>query len=118
MQSSSLYLNPDTWDLQLDGNGDLQITANPYAIAQDVATACLTFRKECYYNSSLGVPFFQDDNRILGIGELQYYYEEEAKSIKTVAAARCTLVTEGASRAFRGVITVTDNNQEQFQVAI
>lgn len=43
MQTRSLRLDTQTWDLMLDGAGNLAVTDNPYAVAQDVACACSTF---------------------------------------------------------------------------
>lgn len=43
MQSRSLLLDTGTWDILLDDTGNLAITDNPHAVAQDVACACSTF---------------------------------------------------------------------------
>ncbi|MCG3462739.1 hypothetical protein L7G72_12900 [Xenorhabdus bovienii] len=63
MQTCSLLLNADEWDVMLDDLGNLAITQNPYAVAQDVACACSTFLGECWYDTTLGIPYYQ---RILG----------------------------------------------------
>lgn len=47
MQSRSLLLDTGTWDIVLDDTGNLAITDNPHAVAQDVACACSTFLGEC-----------------------------------------------------------------------
>ncbi|EPQ1166602.1 hypothetical protein NNV94_005680, partial [Klebsiella pneumoniae] len=41
MKTISLKLDPDIWDLVLDELGNIATVENPYACAQDVATACL-----------------------------------------------------------------------------
>lgn len=51
MQSRSLLLDTGTWDILLDDTGNLAITDNPHAVAQDVACACSTFLGECWYDS-------------------------------------------------------------------
>lgn len=53
----TIALDPNTWDLTLDATGKNMAPAatGPYAIAQDVATACRTFLGECWYNTTLGV---------------------------------------------------------------
>lgn len=48
------------WDLTLDINGNIAMASEPYSIAQDVASACRTFLGECYYDTSQGVPYFQE----------------------------------------------------------
>ena len=40
---STLLLDPDTWDLTVDNNGNIAVAAPPYAVAQDVASAIRTF---------------------------------------------------------------------------
>lgn len=59
----TLLLDRTAWDLVLDSNGDIALTDEPYAIAQDVASAVRTFLGECWYNTTLGIPYW---NNILG----------------------------------------------------
>jgi hypothetical protein len=61
--ASTLLLNRDTWDLCLDINGNIAVATEPYALAQDVASACKLFAGELYYDTTKGVPYFQ---QILG----------------------------------------------------
>lgn len=110
MKTRSLYLNPDTWDLELNGNNNLSTVGNPYACAQDVATACSTFRGECVYQTGIGVPY---NAQILGhnpgTGSVQTWLENEALRLPYIADASATIVT-GEARAVTGVIVVTDRN--------
>lgn len=53
----TLYLDVATWDLIADASGNIALAAPPYAITQDVASACRTFLGEEYYDSSVGVPY-------------------------------------------------------------
>jgi hypothetical protein len=56
----TLLLTLDQWDLCLDSSGNIAVATDPYSVAQDVASACRTFLGECWYNTTLGVPYFQD----------------------------------------------------------
>lgn len=49
MKTTSLLLDVNTWDLVVDDLGNIATVDNPYACAQDVATACLAIRGECIY---------------------------------------------------------------------
>ena len=49
-----------TWDLTLDSSGNIALASEPYSLAQDAATGCRTFLGECYYDTTLGVPYWQD----------------------------------------------------------
>jgi hypothetical protein len=58
---TSLLLD-DAWDIGVDANGNLATVTGNLAIAQDVASACRTFRSEVWYDTSQGVPY----NQIMG----------------------------------------------------
>lgn len=51
------------WDAVLDSSGNIAIADNPYASAQDVASACRTFLGEMTYANNIGVPYI---DQILG----------------------------------------------------
>jgi hypothetical protein len=59
----TFLLDQTYWDLVLDASGGIAVAADPYSVAQDVASACRVFLGEEYYNTSVGVPYFQ---QILG----------------------------------------------------
>ncbi len=46
-----------SWDLTLDGNGNLAVATGGAALAQDVASAISTFLGEVYYDTTQGVPW-------------------------------------------------------------
>ncbi len=56
---NTLLLDTVVWDLVLDSNGDIALASPPYAVAQDVASAIKTFLGECWYDTTLGVPYWQ-----------------------------------------------------------
>jgi hypothetical protein len=56
---NTLLLDQTVWDLVLDASGNIAVATPPYAVAQDVATACRTFLGEVYYDTTLGVPWRQ-----------------------------------------------------------
>lgn len=55
----SIPLKTDVWDIYLDSNGDMFLGDNDSSIAQDVASSVRTFEGECWYNNTLGMPYFQ-----------------------------------------------------------
>lgn len=57
---NTLLLDLTFWDLVLDSSGNIAVASAPYAIAQDVASSIKTFSGEVWYNSLLGIPYFQD----------------------------------------------------------
>lgn len=104
----TLLLDRSTWDICRDGLGNIAVAANPYAIAQDVASAARTFRAECWYDRTQGIPYWE---RILGhappLGFLKSQYVAAAHSVPEVASARVFLAGYDVSRLLTGQIQVT-----------
>ena len=111
MITTSLYLDPDSWDIALDEKGNIATVGNPYACAQDVATACSTFRGECIYNTNAGLPYRQS---ILGFnpgtGMIQNWLQKEALRLPYIAQAAATIVQDNGERSASGVIVTVDTN--------
>lgn len=57
--TGTLLLDRTAWDLVLDAAGDIAMATEPYAIAQNVATAVRTFAGDCWYDTTLGLPYLQ-----------------------------------------------------------
>ena len=57
--ASTLALELQDWDLCVDTSGNIALAQAPYAIAQDVASACKTFLGECWYDTTYGIPYLQ-----------------------------------------------------------
>ncbi len=78
----TLLLNPATWDLLIDATGNIAVASEPYANAQDVASAIQTWRGEVYYDQTLGIPYMQS---ILGQSpSVQYINSQMEKAALTV----------------------------------
>ncbi|WP_414454302.1 hypothetical protein [Enterobacter roggenkampii] len=119
MQTRSLLLNPETWDIGLDDSNNFAIAENPYACTQDVATACSTFRGECIYDTTIGLPY---KDSILGFnpssGTVQTWLQNEALRLPIIAQAQATIINNSSSRISSGVITVVDTNGTQSTVTL
>ncbi|MGJ8524355.1 hypothetical protein LMG33818_000063 [Halomonadaceae bacterium LMG 33818] len=111
MQSTSLYLDPDTWDITLDSVGRLKTVSNPYSIAQDVACACKTVLGEVIYDQTIGIPFF---NNVFGkpvsTSLVSHYLQKQATRLDTVETAQVSLSKNRSSRTTSGEIVITDTN--------
>jgi hypothetical protein len=55
--AATLLLDRTTWDLVLDANGNIALATEPYSLAQDAASAILTFLGECYWDTTVGLPW-------------------------------------------------------------
>lgn len=105
--ADTLLLDRDVWDLTIDANGNIAVAAAPYAILQDVASACRLFQDELWYGGSAGIPYFQ---QILGkpqpIQILKAALVKAALAVPGVLAAQVFL--SGLSgRAVSGQVQVT-----------
>ncbi|HFT8008547.1 TPA: hypothetical protein ACU9T0_006591 [Burkholderia cenocepacia] len=102
----TLLLDQQTWDLCLDAYGNIAVASSPYATAQDVASAVRTFRGECWYDTSVGVPYWQD---ILGkrppLPLIKKDIVTEARRVKGVQSAQC-FITSMKDRVVTGQVQV------------
>lgn len=97
----------NTWDLTLDASGNIAVAEEPYAPAQDAASACRTFLSEVWYDVSLGVPYLQ---QILGklpsAAFVKAQEEAAALTVPGVVAATCFL-TSFKQRELGGQVQLT-----------
>lgn len=109
---NTLLLDLTNWDLCIDANGNIAMAMPPYAIAQDVASAQRTFAFEVYYNTALGIPYFQN---ILGEnppGSLfSEYMVTAALTVPDVVVSPAPVCTFTAftNRGVTGKTTFTDS---------
>lgn len=109
----TVFLNPNTWDLSLDSDGNIASATDVYQQAQDIASACRTFIRDLYYNIEEGIPYSEE---ILGGSEypLALYkqnLEDAALSIDGVVSAQA-LITTNDRRNVIGAIVFTNDNDE------
>jgi hypothetical protein len=92
--ASTLFLDPVAWDLTLDVNLNIAVAPEPYALAQDAASAIKTFLGEVYWNTQIGVPYFQ---QIFGfappVALLKQYLVQAALTVPNVASAQVFLAS-------------------------
>lgn len=110
INQTTLALDSDAWDLILDINGNWALANAPYSIAQDVATAVKTMLGECWYDTSLGLPY---QDTILGasppLSLIQQLIITEALKVPNVVKA--TVVFVGVTdRVLSGQIQIIDTD--------
>lgn len=104
--AKTLPLSAD-WDLTLDPAGNLLLTDPDTSLAQDVASAIRTFLGECWYDTTLGLPYFQailgqHPPRSLVVSKIV----QEALRVPDVATAAVTFLGL-KDRALTGVVRIT-----------
>ena len=114
---NTLLLDQTVWDLVLDANGNIALAGAPYSVAQDVASVTRTFLGECWYDTSQGIPYWQE---ILGdLPPLQYIAEQlqdASLTVPNVVAARATF-TSFKNRSLAGQIQIIDTDGATNNVA-
>lgn len=89
-------------------NGDLVVASGGLAVAIDVASVARTFRGECWYDSTLGVPYY---NQILGQRPSLQFVKQAlvtaGLTVPDVASIRCFLTGPGPNRVIGGQLQIT-----------
>jgi hypothetical protein len=106
----SLLLNPVTWDLVKDAAGNIAVTDDPYALAQNAASAIRLVQSEQWYNTNIGVPYFQQIfSRTPNVPFIKAKLLAAALSVPGVIKAS-VFITSIKDRNVRGQVQVTGSN--------
>jgi hypothetical protein len=104
---STLLLSPQTWDLLIDSSQNIAVAQEPYALAQDAASAIQLFEGEDYYDVTRGIPFFDE---ILGhwppVRLMKAHFNRAAMTVPNVVAA-VTYIESIVDRRPKGQVQVT-----------
>lgn len=114
----TIFLRPDTWDLEVDSSGNIAVASDVYRQAQDVATACRTFARDLYYDQAAGIPYFES---ILGqngfpLSLYKMYLERAALSVSGVVSANAQLKMQ--NRVVSGAIIFTNTEGQTGQITL
>lgn len=103
---NTLLLDRSTWDLVVDLAGNIAVASNPYAQAQDAASAIRTFSGEVYFDTQLGIPYFE---QILGqappLALMKEYFTRAALTVPGVVRAQA-FVSSWENRVVTGQVQV------------
>lgn len=113
----TLLLDNSTGDLVLDVNGNVAVASEPYSLAQDAASAIKTFLGECYLDTTLGVPWFQ---QIFGKAPTLSFMKQQlvtaALTVPDIASAQC-FITNVSQRVVSGQVQVVSSSTGQTSAA-
>lgn len=106
----TLLLDQATWDLTGDVYGNIAVASEPYALAQDAASQCQLFKGELWYNTTMGVPYWQ---LILGAAPPLSLIKAElvaaAELVPGVIAAQC-FISSVVNRQVQGQVQILDSS--------
>lgn len=110
INQKTLLLDQAAWDLVLDAGGNIAVANAPYSIAQDVSSAVRTFIGECWYDNSLGIPYWEN---VLGqVPPLSYIKQQAvdaALTIPNVAQAQ-VVIDSFDGRELTGQVQIIDTD--------
>jgi hypothetical protein len=117
---NTLLLDVGLWDLTLDARGNIALAAEPYALAQDVASACRTVLGEVYYDTTLGVNYF---GQIFGLTPPAAVFQEmfvaAALTVPDVVSATCNIEAyDPVTRLATGQVLFTDSSHQTQTVGL
>lgn len=105
---ATLLLDRTVWDLCLDAAHNIALATEPYALAQDAASAIRLFQGELYYDTIQGVPYW---SQILGqnppLPLMRSAFEAAALTVPGIVAAQC-VISNISGRRVTGQVRVTD----------
>ena len=110
--ASTLLLDRTLWDLCLTTEDNIAVASEPYAIAQDVASAVRLFDGELWYDTAKGVPYFSE---ILGhqppLSLMKAEFVKAALTVPLVASVK-VFISNTAEREVTGQIQITDTSKQ------
>lgn len=115
---NTLYLDPQSWDLALDAAGNIALAKDPYAKAQDVASAARLFAGELYYDTEKGIPYFEETlGKKQSFALYRHRLVQAALSVPGVVSADVSVELRNG-RVLSGSLKFTDNENKQYEVTL
>ena len=113
---NTMLLDRGVWDLCLDSSGNVAMASDPYALAQDVASAIKLFAGELWYDTTKGVPYW---GQILGemppIPLIKAKLIAAALTVPGIVSATC-YIESIIVRTVKGQVQCTDKSGTTFNV--
>lgn len=104
--TTTLLLDRTAWDLVVDASGNIAVAADPYAVAQDVASAIKLFKGELWYGKTKGIPYWAS---VLGFRPPLSFVKSQivraALTVPRVVQARC-IIASFVGRSLTGQVQI------------
>lgn len=85
----TLLLDVSAWDLVIALDGNIAVASDPYAQAQDAASAIKLFKTELYYDTTKGVPYDTILGKLPTLPNVKARMVAAAMTVPGVVAAAC-----------------------------
>ena len=104
---NTFLLDPGTWDLVIDFNGNIAAVTEPYSLAQDAACAIKTYLGECFYDITIGVQYSNILGKRFNINYIKAQLIAAAETVPGVVSAQVFLISL-TNRVLSGQVQTTD----------
>jgi hypothetical protein len=106
----TLLLDAVKWDLVKDVSGNIALASEPYSLAQDAASAIKLFARELWYDTSKGIPYFEQFlGKAPNLALMKAKFVDAAKTVPGVVSAK-VFISSIKNRTVSGQVQVTDTN--------
>jgi hypothetical protein len=112
--AATLLLDRTAWDLCVDASGNIAVATEPYSLAQDAASAIRLFEGEYWYDTTIGIPYF---DQILGhsppIDVIRSYMQDAALTVPDIVSAEVFFSALSNTGQLSGQVIINDVNGNQ-----
>lgn len=120
MANQRNLLLSDSWDIFLNSNGNIALTAGIYCDCQNVASAIRMFTKDAYLAQNQGIPHFNLDlGKNTPLSLIRSTYRKRAKQMENISNAVVDyLRIDTDTRTLTGRVVITNENGQQGAIEI
>ena len=104
---NTLLLDTVAWDLVLDIDGNIAVASDPYAQAQDAASAIRLFLGELWYDTTKGVSYSQVLGQLPPLALLKQKFATAALTVPGVVSAQ-VFISGISGRTVNGQVQITN----------
>ena len=104
--ASALLLDRTVWDICLNSSGQIALATEPYSVSQSICCAIRTFQGECWYDTTIGVPYSLILGQLPPIEFVKAQLVKAALTVPDVLSATC-YITSFQGRTLEGQIQFT-----------
>lgn len=113
----TLLLSPVSWDLMIDVDGNIAVADDPYALAQDAASAIRLFLGTLWYDTTQGIPYFSElFGQPPNVTLMKAKFAAAALTVPGVVTAT-VVITSIVGRNVSGQVQVTSSTSSAVAVA-
>lgn len=113
---NTLLLDTQAYDLTVDAAGNIAMAGPPYALAQDAGSAIRTFKGECWFDTTIGVPYQLILGQSPNLQALKSAFVTAAMTVPGVSSAAC-FISSIVERRVAGQVQVTAAQTGQIAAA-